>query len=167
MPGVHAEHLLDAAKVRTMAGDLERHLWVIGINETEHLFYTSDHPVVRRGNQTAGGRPLIGPRDPGIEYVFPLDSRHILLILERTHFADWKKHDNKAVRLNPEQVRGYNELQVLRSNQRIYCANEDFDLARDICAAHPEICDPKRPRVVVEMTPIIDMQSYMSFRVLE
>jgi hypothetical protein len=167
MPGVHAEHLLDAPKVARMAGDLERHLWVIGINETVNLFYTSDHPMVRRGNQKVNGEPQIGPRDPGIEYAFPLDSRHILLILERTHFAEWKKYDNKAVRLTSEQVRDYNELQVLRSNQRVYCANDDFDLARAVCAAHPEVCDPQRPRAVVEMSPIIDMQSYLSFRVLE
>ncbi len=150
-----------------MARDLARHLWVIGINESEHPLYTSDHPVVRRGNKHVNGSPLTGANDPGIEFAFPLDSRHILLILERTHFAICAQFDRRSVRLPPEMIRDYKELQVLRSNQRIYCANDDFDLAREVCTAHPEICDPKRSRVVVETTPIIDMSSETWVRVLE
>lgn len=167
MAGVHAEKLFEHSKVEKMARDLARHLWVIGINETEHPFYTSDHPVVRRGNQHVNGSPLIGANDPGIEFAFPLDSRHILLILERTHFAVSARFDRRSVPLPPKMIRDYNELQVLRSNQRIYCANDDFDLAREVCTAHPEICDPKRPRVVVETTPIVDMKSETWVRVLE
>ena len=167
MAGVHAENLFDHAKVVRMAHDLTRHLWVVGINETQHPFYTSDHPVVRRGNQALNGNPLIGAIDPGIEFAFPLDSRHILLILERAHFAAWARFDRRSLRLSPEMIRGYNELQVLRSSQRIYCANDDFDLTREVCEAHPEICDPKRPRVVVETTPIIDLSSETRVWVLE
>jgi hypothetical protein len=69
---------------------------VVGINDTGQPFYTSDHPVVRRANLTQGGRRLVGVRDPGIEFVFPLDSRHILLIPERAYFADWRRLDNKG-----------------------------------------------------------------------
>jgi hypothetical protein len=167
MAGVHAEELFDKAKVERMARELAQHLWVIGINETEHSFYTSDHPIVRRGNQHVNDRPLIGPNDPGIEFTFPLDNRHILVILERTHFAVFSQFDRRSVPLPPEMIRDYNELQVLRSNQRIYCANDDFDRAREVCTAQPEICDPKRLRVVVETTPIVDMSSETWVRVLE
>ncbi len=167
MAGVHAEKLFEQAKVEKMARDLARHLWVIGINNTEHVFYTSDHPVVRRGNQHVNGRPLIGANDPGIEFAFPLDSHHILLILERTHFAVCSQFDRRSVTLPPEMIQDYNALQILCSNQRIYCANDDFDLARNVCTTHPEICDPKRPRVVVETTPIINMSSQTWVRVLE
>lgn len=167
MAGLHAAQLFDRAKVEGMARDLVRHLWVIGINETEHPFYTSDHPVVRRANLHANGSPLIGANDPGIEFAFPLDNRHILLILERTHFAVCAQLDRRSARLPPDMIRDYNALQVLRSNQRIYCANDDFDLAREVCTANPEICDPKRPRVVVETMPVIDMSSKTWVRALE
>lgn len=167
MAAMHAQKLFDQQVVERMADDLERHYWVVGINHTEHLFYTSDHPVVRRGNQVRDGRRLVGVRDPGIEFVFPLDSRHILLILERTHFADWRKHDNRGVELPADQVRDYNGLQVMRSNQRVFCAEDDFDLAREVCTAHPEVRDPNRPRVRVETTPIKDMKNHMIVTALE
>jgi hypothetical protein len=160
MPALQSEMLFDQRLIDRMAGDLERHYWVIGTNDTEHLFYTSDHPVVRRGNQRGpDGRLQVGVRDPGIEFAFPLDGRHILLILEQAHFAAWRRHDNLAVKLTPGQINDYNGLQVMRSCQRVYCAKDDFDLARQVCATHPEIRNPNRPRVRIENTPIVDMHS--------
>jgi hypothetical protein len=97
----------------------------------------------------------VGANDVEKMLVFPLDSRHVLLMLERTHFADWRKHDNRGIVLSADQVRGYNGLQVMRSSQRVFCANDDFDLAREVCAAHPEVRDPNRPRVRVDTTPIL------------
>jgi hypothetical protein len=155
MAAMHAQKLFDAEAIKQMATTLERHYWVIGINRTEHQFYTSDHPVVRRANQRQGGVPLVGVCDPGIEFVFPLDSRHILLILERTHFAAWRKYDNRSILLSEEQVNDYNGLQVMRSNQRVFCAEDDFVVAREVCAKYPEIRNPNRPRVRVDTTPIL------------
>jgi hypothetical protein len=177
MVAMHSQKIFDQEAVERMSDDLESHYWVVGINNTEHLFYTSDHPVLRRGNQMREGRCLVGVRDPGIEFAFPLDHQHILLILERTHFANWRKYDNRAVQLSADQVRDYNSLQVMRSNQRVFCADDDFELARAVCAAHPEIRNPHRPRVFVETTPILSsgldvdgkeqMKNYMFVTALE
>lgn len=167
LSAIHAQKLFDLDEVEVMAGHLLRHHWVIGVNDTERLFYTSDHPVVRRANRTLDGRPMVGIFDPGVEFVFPLDSRHILLVLERQHFANWAKHENRSIVLSPEQVRDYNALQVMRSNQRLLCAEDDFDVAREVCAAHPEVRDPDRPRVLVETTPIKDMKNYTFVTALE
>ena len=156
MTAIHCQKIFDWDEIKRMAADMERHYWVVGINNTGHLFYTSVHPVVRRGNQRdANGRFMVGILDLGVEFAFPLDSRHILLIMERTHFADWRKHDNQGIVLSADQVQDYNGLQVMRSHQRVFCTNDDFDLACDVCAAHPEVRDPNRPRVVVETTPIV------------
>lgn len=145
LAAMHAQKMFDLDEMERMAIQLLQHLWLIGINNTGHSFYTSDHPVVRRGNQSFNGRPMMGIFDPGIEFVFPLDSRHILLILQRRHFASWAQHDNRSVVLSPEQVGDYNALQVMRSNQRVFCAEDDFEVAREVCKEHPEVCNPDRP----------------------
>ena len=171
MSAVQAQHIFDPNVVKKMADRLDRHIWVVGLNHSDHPFYTSDHPVVRRGNQMIGPRPGVGFDDPGVEFAFPLDSRHILLILERTHFAKWRQHDNRAVELTPGQISDYNGLQVRRSSQRLYCVNDDFDLARDICAAEPAIRDSNRPRVKVGSTPMVqfgdEMRNYTYMIALE
>lgn len=156
MPALQAQFMLDPEAILGMTEALDHHTWVVGINRTGHLFYTSDHPVGRRANCCEGGRRLLGARDPGIEYVYPLDSRHILLILERSYFRTWRRHDGRAVQLSTGQVEDYNGLQVRLSGQRLFCAEDDFDLARKLCAAEPEIRDPNRPRVKVETTAMVD-----------
>lgn len=161
MAAIQAYQIFDTNVVEKIADGLDRHIWVVGINHTERTLYTSDHPVARRGNLMIGPRRGVGVSDPGVEFVFPLDSRHILLIMERTHFAGWKKYNNRAVTLTPEQVQDYNGLQVRRSSQRVYCAKDDFDLAREICAAEPAIRDPNRPRVVAGSTPMVQNGSEM------
>ena len=88
-------------------------------------------------------------------------------ILECTHFAEWRKPDNRAVPFTADQVRDYNGLQVMRSSQRVFCSENDFGLAREVCTAHPEIRDPNRRRVRVETTPIKDMKNYMTVTALE
>ena len=47
---VQAQHIFDPNVVEKMAASLDRHIWVVGLNHSDHPFYTSDHPVVRRGN---------------------------------------------------------------------------------------------------------------------
>ena len=167
LPAMHAQKLLDLDEVEKMAWHMLGHRWVIGINDTENLFYTSDHPVVRRANRTLAGRPMLGVLDPGVEFVFPLDSRHILLVLERKHFANWAHLENRVIVLSRTQVQDYNSLQVMRSNQRLLCADDDFDVARAVCAAHSEVRNPDRPRVIVETTPIKDMKNYTFVTALE
>ncbi len=167
MAGIHAEKMFDASAVARMAEDIQDHFWTVGINRTSHLLYTSDHPVVRRANREMVGRRLVGLKDLGVEFAFPLDSHHLLLILERTHFAEWSKHDQKSFRLTDEQVLDYNGLQVRRSSQRVYCSNDDFELARAICAAEPAVRDPDRQRVLVEVTPIVNLKSQIFVTALE
>jgi hypothetical protein len=153
LPALHAQQMLDPDMIWKMGRSLERHLLIIGINNTNNHFYTSDHPVVRNPNCRDNVRPFVGFNDPGVEFAFPLDNKHILLILERNFFKDLRKYDAHAMPMTADQVRKYNRLQVRRSCQRVFCINDDFGLARDQCAAEPAICDPNRPRVTAGSTP--------------
>jgi hypothetical protein len=153
LPAIHAQQMLDPETIWKMGRALERHLLIVGINDTNSFFYTSDHPVVRNPNCCDDIRPFVGPSDPGIEYAFPLDNKHILLILERNHFKELRRFDARAMPMTLDQVKRYNALQVRRSCQRLFCINDDFELAREICKAEPIICDPNRPRVKAGSTP--------------
>jgi hypothetical protein len=177
LSAMHSRAIFDQKLVKKLAKMLEFHYWVVGINRTGQPFYTSDNPVVRRGNLAYDGRPLVGVTNPGVEFVFPLDGRHILLILERQYFGNWRQYDNRTILLTADQVRDYNALQVVSSNQRVLCAEDEFDLAREVCAARTDIRDPNRPRFLVETTPITsagigedgkeELKNYLSVTALE
>lgn len=157
MPAIQADQILDPSNVCYMAEMLSRHIWTIGIRATGKLLYTSDQPVIRNANLYFDGFPLVGVLDRGVEFVFPLDSGHILLILERSYFANMRRLDTKSFRLTYQQINRYNALQVRKCNQRLYCAENDFTLAKQICELEPTICDPDRPRVQVSSTVMEDI----------
>jgi hypothetical protein len=98
------------------------------------------HPVLRN----------IGIGSRGIEIAMPLSSAHILIFMERTHFAPLAKSDRKLVNLVEGNIEYYNSLQVRGCDRQIYCETDDFELARDFCRRWPEHCSEQRRRVAVE-----------------
>lgn len=156
MAAVQAEHMLNPDTLLRMARGLDKLIWVIGINNTGRSFYTSDHPVVRRGNCRDAGGPLVGINDRGVEFAFPLDSRHVLRLLDRRHFKEWRDRDGRVVELTADEVGDLNGLQVRRSCQRVYCSTDDFEPAKQVCKVEPAVCDPNRPRVRVGSTSLVD-----------
>lgn len=126
---------------------LSNHLWFVGTNETEHPLYTSDSPVVTRAHKIAPGAPHTGLRSEGIEIAFPLTSNHILILREKTFFAQYQELDCRAMPLKPDGVRYYNHLQALRSYRHVYCESSDFGVAERICDECPEMAAPDRDRI--------------------
>jgi hypothetical protein len=164
---LHNEHFFDERSIFIVAKHLEDHFWVVGINKTGQPFYTSDNPVVRRANCSDGDIPLIGLCDRGVEFAFPLNSRQMLLILEREHFASFRKHDGQCIDLTPEQVADYNRLQVLKSHRQVYAQTPDFDLAKAVRADRPDLCQLDRPRVKVELIEVEPLKSRIVLQVLD
>jgi hypothetical protein len=120
------------------------HLWFVGINDTEHPLYTSDNPVVRRGHYREAGLA-----SKGIEIALPLDSKCILIICEKTAFAQYANVDCKSIILDADNITYYNYLQVAECHRQVFCLSDDFHLAEQICSEHPRIRMPDRPRIQV------------------
>lgn len=78
-----------------MLGLAENFIWVVGVNQTNQPFFTSENPVVRYGHaEENGGRSFQGVFSPGMEIVFPLTSKLILTLVERHSFAGISSWDN-------------------------------------------------------------------------
>ncbi len=142
--------MFDREFVRDLSQKIYRHILVLGINSSKHALYTSDNPMVRQAHKKHPVLRHVGVGSPGIEIAMPLSSHHILIFLEKSHFSKWAKWDRKAVHLKEEQVEYYNSLQVRGCERQLYCAYDDFDLAREFCQRWPERCAEERRRVVVE-----------------
>lgn len=147
LPVLQARSFFDEDHIVEMAAILNRHIWFIGINKTIQPFYTSDHPFVKKANRHHPGRSFTGLRSPGIEIAFPLDSRHLLVMLERTHFRSMEKFDGLARPMDPFGVCHFNELQVLKCHRQVYCQEDKFEQAMGVCIRYPEACAVDRTRV--------------------
>jgi hypothetical protein len=148
---VQARMFLDPRAVGLIATVLSRHIWVVGISKPGQSFYTSDNPVVRASNATyTGPLGMNGLASPGIQIAFPLTPKYVLLLLERSFFSrTFGEHDLQAIPFTDQGVIGCNSMQVFESRRQVYCLVDCFDLARELCATHLEICDPDRVDVEV------------------
>lgn len=148
-PLEQAKFMFKPAYLNKLVQDLSNHIWFVGINETTQPLYTSDSPVVRKGHKI---HPIVsyeGLASEGIEIAFPITPKHILVLSERTFFADYVKWDCSSVTLKAEGIKYYNSLQVFQSYRQIYCPSDKFTLAKRICNEHPELSTPDRTRVEV------------------
>jgi hypothetical protein len=68
---------------------------------------------------------------------------HLLILLfERTAWADIAPHDGNVVVCDQEDVARLNSLQVMGSYRQVFCQTNAFDLAEEMCAAIRDLCDP-------------------------
>jgi hypothetical protein len=152
LPIVHAQQIFDEDQVVELATILNQHIWFVGINRTIQPYYTSDHPVAKKANLHHSGRSFNGLRSRAIEIAFPLSSRHILVMLERSYFRKMEHLDGLAVSMDPVGIEHFNSLQVMKCHRQVYCEADQFEQAQGVCQRHPEMCMPNRPRVQVTQT---------------
>jgi hypothetical protein len=145
-PLQHARVMFNLSYIESVMTILFEHIWVVGENNTPQPLFTSDNPVVRHSH----AKPYQGSgfASPGIEILFPLSSRHILILLDRAYFqrSEYLK-DGIVHQLVPDQILHYNVSQVRDSYRQVFCQLDQFDQARDYIKVYPDVCDPDRPRV--------------------
>ena len=108
---------------------LVHHIWIVGVNQTAHPFYTSDNPVVAFPHKQHPIRSYSGLRSEGIEVAFPMNSRYILALLERTYHAACEVLDCRSMPIGEAGVTFYNGVQVAGSDRWVYCQTDSFSLA--------------------------------------
>ena len=131
---------------------IRKHIYLIGINDTNKPFFTSDHPVVQYPHLG-----LNGINSPGIEIAFPINSKAILIMKEKSHFYKFAKLDGNFFPLTLNDVDFYNQLQVYGSNRFVFCSEDRFDLVEEICKNNPDVCSSNKTRIQLKEIPTDDL----------
>lgn len=128
------------------------------------LFWTSDHPVVRHSDTPFGD---LGFESLGVQVYLPIAADlmlgflcpSLLKALTRRRLEDLAMPDDKKASLiarrqallegaplaaSGTDVRWFNSLQVAGSSRFLYAADDNFDLARDMLAARPDLRSVER-----------------------
>jgi hypothetical protein len=142
----HARMMYDKEFIQGHIEVLLSHIWHIGISTVPEPLYTSDTPVAMRSHLNDAS---YGIGSTGVEIMFPLGPRHILVMHERQHFMQFEHADYKTIPLGRENVLYFNSGQVLGSYRHVYSSVSEFELAVNLCAENPEICDPDRDRIQI------------------
>jgi len=122
-PVLHGDFMLN--HYDEFAKKLRSFIWMIGVNDSDTPIYTSDHPVVRFPHSSSNGL-----FSEGMEIVFPIDRKLILIMLEPNYFQNFAHRDCKLMQLNPDEIVQFNTLQVAECCRFVFCSHDSFDLAR-------------------------------------
>jgi len=142
--------MLDTDILAALTATLQQHIWIVGVNETDLPFFTSDHPVVRIPHLKDAVLSLSGLRSPGIEIAFPLGPKYILMLCERTVHNAAVNLDRKRLSMTRDNLTYYNSHQVRQSTRFVYSRTSSFDLRREMLLQDPRLSEIDRPRVIVE-----------------
>lgn len=149
LPIFQAGLMFDPRLLEASVQILTNHIWFVGVNTTDQPFFTSDHPTVKRAHISDPLVSYSGLASKGIEIVFPLSPKYVLVLCERTAFREFEKLENKIVPMNSENVAYYNSLQINQCYRQILSSSENFDLVREIHKLNPDAFSPKRTRIIV------------------
>lgn len=138
-PVQHARFMFHPNTFLDLSLGFKQYIWIMGLNPTDTLLYTSDTPVVKRPHAPADENVSnSGWLSPGIEIAFPLTPHHLLILLEPTFFKKLTHLDGSVIDLSPESVEHYNILQVGESYRRIFSQSNNFTLKK-LCEQYPEL----------------------------
>lgn len=144
-------------QANSMFGDLGRRIeeeikkfyWLVGKTTDYNPFYASDSPLIRIPHVRHPFWGTGGIASPGVELAFPLSSKYILVMYERSYHKNAAMVDRLVVDLDPEDVNRYNFLQTLECNRQVYSASDSFAIAQRAIAEHPKCREVDRSRVLI------------------
>lgn len=127
---------------------LNNYYWIFGRNQTDKLFYTSDHPLVQKetlqsihnknSDSSFADFTLLDE-----ELSFPITPKYNITFYKKNKmWKHLKRFDGRRVDVNDTNVEWYNGLQILRSYRQIYSSDNDFSFI--------EIVEERRRKQLIE-----------------
>jgi hypothetical protein len=148
-PLEHAAFMFNGTFMQSAVPILMQHSWVIGENKSDHPFFTSDAPVVLRAHCDHSPYGGSGFGSKGVEIVFPLSARYVLILRERSFFPDWQYLEGKVLPMLPDWVQVYNSFQICEGYRYVYGPEDKFEQVRHLVEQFPDLRRIDRPRFSV------------------
>ena len=124
---IQGDMLLDAEQICHLTESFYKLTWILGVNRTTNLFYTSDNPIGKRAHVDHPYMTMTGIRSEGVEVFFPLSPKHILFMYDGTFHKQLAPYDRRYVSIDEiEMVENYNWYSTLGSTRCVYSRDGNF-----------------------------------------
>ena len=124
---IHNRMLLDKDGITKFAYLFYRLTWVLGINKTKQLFYTSDNPIGMQGHNK-NRSPFIGTglASCGVEVFYPISPDLILIMVDGDYHKHLIKDDRRYIEfVSLQTIEYYNSL-IMKNAERCIIGLQDF-----------------------------------------
>lgn len=131
---IHLYHQVKGGrKSESFAEIIKKYSWFIVVNETDIPFYTSDNPIIMKENIFNASDRAAGCATKGIELIYPLTSKYLLVLRDIEFFKDCESLENNMLLCSKyDCVRYYNSLEFLSSYRQIYSSEKSFKIITDL-----------------------------------
>lgn len=145
----HLSLILDPKMKSFLSNEFSKKIWRFGYTDISNPLYISDNPIsiASHAQSLSLGQ---GPASPFTEAIIPLSSTLCIQMYDRDTlgFITAGK-ENFIHRLSTEQVEFINWNQVITASRHVYCANNQFDLAKRILIENPSYMNTDRARIII------------------
>lgn len=147
---LHLDSIVNGGDMREILSEtLKKHILILVVNNTNKPFYTSDNPIVKIANIIDDYVSYSGFASKGIEIIFPLNSKYLLVFCEREYFKELEVFENKMLHSSDvEHISYYNSHEVTGSFRQIYSSEKNFDIITELKNKYPENFDINRIRII-------------------
>lgn len=135
----HSSMILDKELTLETAKILRNHIWVIYVNKSESPFYTSDNPIAIIPHKRDKYRCHAGLASKGVEIVFPISSKLLLAMYEKTTYNEIFSDKQFHVLTSENDINYFNYHQVLQRYRCIFSEKNNFEFAKKIYEENPEL----------------------------
>ena len=137
---VQGNMLLDINQIVDLMQSFWNLTWVLGINQTDVPFYTSDNPIGTYPHIRHSIMSMSGIGSKGVEVFLPLSPNHILLMFDRSYHTEISSYDGRYVSLDDiDDINHYNRLCTYNSSRCVFSCNPDFSLIEKILIDNPTV----------------------------
>lgn len=147
---LHIESIILGDEMRDSLREiLENHIWILIENNTNQPFFTSDNPIAKIANIKNEHISYDGYASEGVEIIFPLNSKYLLVLFEREYFKYLEKIENSKLTITDiENVNFYNSLEIIRSYRQVFSNNDGFKIIPELKKVNPESFKMNRKRII-------------------
>ncbi|MHC5779185.1 DUF4238 domain-containing protein [Nostoc sp.] len=91
---------------------------------TSISLWTSDNPIAIKQHEDFG----TGLASHGVQVVYPISSKHLLIMFESNFWNKLKSYDRMSIPLSENDVKLYNKLQANQCYRQTYSSDKNFEL---------------------------------------
>ena len=124
----HIETIMENDSFYEMAGFFSNYIWLLGVNRTDKLFYTSDAPIVMIPHVKDYSRG-VGLSTRGVEVILPITPRLILMMLDGEYHVDYISKDRHFISLAKNaNIKFYNCYIMNYAHRFVFSSDGDFEM---------------------------------------
>lgn len=125
------------SELRCLLYDL---VWLLGVNQTKTLLFTTDNPVGTKAHIKNSLLPQNGLTSRGVEVFYPISPNVILIMLDGTYHTEFQALDRRYIQItDAHRIVSYNAILSDQAERFVFSSDGQFSTIEKMKKLQPDI----------------------------